>query len=414
MAGRKDRGLGGEDSPRSCLQDRGSHPRTRRLREGQGRFRDCQGAGKGCRHGAASGGSGSPTGGSRNQGKEGRRDARSRRQRGRADRRQSGATGITNEFVGWPSPGSLGWPTSVFDHGRGTPRRGSGDRTRASPGGRCCSARSRRIHAEARSGAASPSGHSLRTGNGARKGSGPSRTAGAAASGVSNQRRQENGKMTKQEFRASRKRKSCSGVASARARHRRARAEGTSPMKGEILFGVTWISSFMAAMSVAPFVWTAAWLRPWMPKRDAEPPHEPHPRELGVPGPLRPGTRGVMHGRYRSVPSMSLIMRDLKRPVAHDAARAALMARLGSDPATRKWAAAQIDGDEMRRLALHVRPGRSDVDVMAAWCAEAAAERAASEAEVAAAMRARTGAANAVAQDGSEGDRGAPAAPRIR
>lgn len=220
--------------------------------------------------------------------------------------------------------------------------------------------------------------------------------------------------MTKQEFRASRKRKSCSGVASARARHRRARAEGTSPMKGEILFGVTWIASFMAAMSVAPFAWKAAWLRPWMPKRDAEPPYEPHPRELGVPAPLRPASRGMVHGRYRSAPSMSVIMRDLKRPSAAGSARDALMARLSGDPITREWAAARLNEDDMRRLALHVRPGRSDVDVVAAWRAEATAERAASEAEVAAAMRATTGAANAVAQDGSEGDGGAPAAPRIR
>lgn len=203
--------------------------------------------------------------------------------------------------------------------------------------------------------------------------------------------------------------RTCSEIATARARHGRTRAaaSGASPLRGEILFGVTWLSSLISSLLTAP-------LRARHPASSPEPTYRPTPQELGVPGPLLRSSRGRLHGRYRISPSMSVIMRDLKRPVARDAARAALMAQLGSDPATREWAAAQIDSDDMWRLALHVRSGRSDVDVVAAWRAEAAAERAASEAEVAAALRARIGAADAVAQDGGEGGDEASTAPRIR
>ena len=102
---------------------------------------------------------------------------------------------------------------------------------------------------------------------------------------------------------------------------------------------------------------------------------------------------------------MSRLMRDLKRPAAHDAARAALLSRIGGDAVTLGWATGLVDGGASWRLALHARPGISDAEVVAAWRADAMADKAAAEAEAAAALRASIAAANA-AEDGVGGEVG--------
>lgn len=175
--------------------------------------------------------------------------------------------------------------------------------------------------------------------------------------------------------------RSCTEIAAARARHARERVRTStaplSPLRGEILFGVTFLASLMASLVTSPFR--------ARPAPDSAPKYQPTLRELGVPGPLRPRPHGRLHGRYRAVPSMSRIMRDLRRPAAHDAARAALLVRIGSDPVTLAWAAALVDSGAEWRLALATRPGIPDAEVVSAWQAEARADKAAAEAEAAAA-----------------------------
>lgn len=187
------------------------------------------------------------------------------------------------------------------------------------------------------------------------------------------------------------KRHSCIAVASARGRHARERVrtgvEPFSALRGEIAFAVSWLTSVMTSLVTAPFR--------ARPAPRPEPAYQPTPRELGVPGLLRHRPGGRLHGRYRAPPSMSRIFRDLKRPAAHDAARAALLARVGSDRDTLAWVAGLIDVGMEWRLALHARSGASDSDVVSAWRAEAKTVKAAAEAAAAAALKARIGAENA-------------------
>lgn len=65
-------------------------------------------------------------------------------------------------------------------------------------------------------------------------------------------------------------------------------------------------------------------------------------------------------------------MADLRRPAARADAAAALAPRI-SDPAVRAWAAERIENEEINRLAIWVRPGRSEEFVLAAWQEEAEA-----------------------------------------
>lgn len=116
----------------------------------------------------------------------------------------------------------------------------------------------------------------------------------------------------------------------------------------------------------------------------------------------RPPRGRLHHGRYRAMPSMSRLMRDLRRPAAHDAARAVLMARVDSDPDTLSWAAGLVDAGSEWRLALYARSGTSDADVVAAWRAEARADKEAAEAE--AALKAKIAAANAVEENETDED----------
>jgi hypothetical protein len=160
------------------------------------------------------------------------------------------------------------------------------------------------------------------------------------------------------------------------------------------MFGVVWLASLMSNLALAPFR--------GRPARNSEPAtYVPTPQELGVPGPLRPGAPNgkLLHGRYRAAPSMSRVLRDLRRPAAHEAARAALLARIGDDSDTLAWAAGLVDGGASWRLALAARPGIPDAEVVAAWRAEAKADKAAAEAEAKAALRATISDANRAEED---------------
>lgn len=185
--------------------------------------------------------------------------------------------------------------------------------------------------------------------------------------------------------------RSCVEIAGSRARHARERARTGvgpfSPLRGEIAFAVFWLTSLMTSLLMAPFR--------ARPAPRPEPVYQPTPQEFGVPGPLRHRPRGSLHGRYCAPPSMSRIFRDLKRPAAHDAARTALMARVGSDTDTLAWVAGLVDAGTEWRLALHARPGRFDAEVVEAWRAEARAERVAAEAEARATLMAKVATANA-------------------
>lgn len=93
--------------------------------------------------------------------------------------------------------------------------------------------------------------------------------------------------------------------------------------------------------------------------------------ERGHPGPFkrRPSSGGA---RYRSRPSMQRLMADLRRPAARADAAAALAQRI-ADPSVRAWAAERIAEDEINRLSIWVRPGRSEQAILAVWQEEAEA-----------------------------------------
>ena len=85
---------------------------------------------------------------------------------------------------------------------------------------------------------------------------------------------------------------------------------------------------------------------------------------------LRPRPSASGTGRYRSRPSFSRLMADLRRPAPREDAAHALLSRI-SDSATRKWAAERIAKDQVNRLSIWVRPGRTETDILTAWRGEA-------------------------------------------
>lgn len=80
--------------------------------------------------------------------------------------------------------------------------------------------------------------------------------------------------------------------------------------------------------------------------------------------------RALSAGRYRSRPSLSRLMTDLRHPAARKDAAAALEARV-ADRVTLEWIRERIAQDDISRLAVWVRPGKSEGTVMAAWRGEA-------------------------------------------
>jgi hypothetical protein len=86
--------------------------------------------------------------------------------------------------------------------------------------------------------------------------------------------------------------------------------------------------------------------------------------------------------RYRSRPSLSHLMGDLRRPAARKDAAAALEACI-ADPVIRAWVAERIAKDEINRLSIWVSVGRSEEAILAAWRGEADAALAEAEANLA-------------------------------
>lgn len=154
----------------------------------------------------------------------------------------------------------------------------------------------------------------------------------------------------------------------ARRRAQQARRRGLNPVLVALAFAWAFLSApFGRALLPTPA------LRP--KGRQASPESWPvTDYERGHPGPFR--RRSSASGnRYRGRPSMQRLMADLRRPAARADAAAALALRI-PDPAVRKWAAERIVKDEINRLSIWARPGRSEEAILAAWQWETEAEEA--------------------------------------
>lgn len=169
------------------------------------------------------------------------------------------------------------------------------------------------------------------------------------------------------------RRRGCYEVATRRAR--RARRRGLNP----VLFWLLFVWAFLAAL-FGPGVLSRRALGADNGSGKASPDDWPvTDYERGHPGPFRRPS-SPSGSRYRVRPSLQRLMADLRRPAARVDAAAALALRI-PDPAVRTWVAERIDKAEINRLAIWVRPGRSEEAVLAAWQYEteaALAEKAAS------------------------------------
>ncbi|EXL08589.1 hypothetical protein BG46_02260 [Brucella anthropi] len=83
----------------------------------------------------------------------------------------------------------------------------------------------------------------------------------------------------------------------------------------------------------------------------------------------------LRRARYIEQPTIKRLMHDLRRPAARDDAMQVLLARI-DDIGLRGWVIEQIREGHINRLAVHVRPGLQDVDVLKSWQAELEAENA--------------------------------------
>lgn len=178
-------------------------------------------------------------------------------------------------------------------------------------------------------------------------------------------------------------RKNCHAIASLRARH--ARRQGRSRTIAMLVF----VWAFLSGPFRLPAVASQLARGPSFPPspsgeggKDDDWPVTDY--ERGVGGHLmqpRPVTASGTE-RYRSRPSLSKLMADLRRAAARKDAAAALEARI-ADPIIREWIAARIAKDEINRLSIWVQPGRAEKTVMAAWRDEADAALAEEQAAVA-------------------------------
>lgn len=188
--------------------------------------------------------------------------------------------------------------------------------------------------------------------------------------------------MTTTERRRRDRRNKCHAIASQRARH--VRRQGRSRTIAMLVFVWAFLSGPFRLTVVAS-----------QPARGPSFPPSPSGRgkddnwpvtdyERGAGGHLmRPRPVAASGtGRYRSRPSLSKLMADLRRPAARKDAAAALEARI-ADPVIREWIAARIAKDEINRLSIWVQPGWTEETVMAAWRGEADAALAEEQAAVA-------------------------------
>lgn len=160
-------------------------------------------------------------------------------------------------------------------------------------------------------------------------------------------------------------RRSC--YAMARQRALRAHREGRH---GLVVFLI-----FVWALLSAPFVPPPVVPLPRpMPARPLSPRMEPAGEmavgfgpDVEVPA-LRPTYAAAR--RYKTRPSLSKLMADLRRGAARNDAAAELLPRI-VDNDTRRWVADHIADNDITALAIHVRPGRPEEVSLAAWQHEA-------------------------------------------
>ena len=174
----------------------------------------------------------------------------------------------------------------------------------------------------------------------------------------------------------------CHALAMQRARM--ARRQGRNRLVALLVFLWALLSAVARSRVDAGYPQTAPSPRP---RTSGTPETEDWPmtdyeRGLGGDVILRPRPPVSQTGRYRSRPSLARLMADLRRPAAREDAALALLARI-PDPVTRTWAVARIAGDQVNRLSIWVRPGRSEADTLAVWRDEADAALADEQAAVA-------------------------------
>lgn len=158
-----------------------------------------------------------------------------------------------------------------------------------------------------------------------------------------------------------RRQKSCGEIAMARARQARRQK------KHPIMIGWVFITALLSLRSTPVML-------PVTPSRsdaDNEWPISDYERGFST-APKQP------RERYSEQPTLKRLMRDLRRPAARDDAVQFLLSRIDA-VALRGWVIEQIREDRINRLAVHVRPGLHDVDVLKSWQAELEAENAATD-----------------------------------
>lgn len=199
-----------------------------------------------------------------------------------------------------------------------------------------------------------------------------------------------------------RKRRGCwrARLAHARQASAAARRANAGRLLAWLLFLLALLSIPVAdfrAAPTAPVVRRKPVAAPPLLQDDGEPDRPATPYELGAPPSLRP--RWSPHaGRYGgSRPTLTRLLRDLRRPAARQEAADVLMARIpAGDAELHDWVQEQLDDGSLTALVMWAQPGLTETDVFACW--KEAARRQAEE-EAAALRETLTG-------DGSDGASG--------
>ncbi|MRN67701.1 hypothetical protein [Brucella sp. 10RB9213] len=155
-----------------------------------------------------------------------------------------------------------------------------------------------------------------------------------------------------------RRKRHCSEIALARARQARRQK------KHPIVIGWVFITALLSIRSPISFPATS-------PRIDANNDWPISDYERGF-----STTPKQPRERYSEQPTLKRLMRDLRRPAAREDAMQFLLTRI-DNVALRGWVIEQIREEHINRLAVHVRPGLYDADVLKSWQAELDAENAA-------------------------------------
>ncbi len=181
--------------------------------------------------------------------------------------------------------------------------------------------------------------------------------------------------------------RTCWNAALAKARRSRskARRNPASAAVADLLFLIVLLASLVADMFGMVFAIPSA------PRRaagaaaheDGSPSRPPNEYELGMPGPWLPSVPRSTD-RYRGRrPTLSRLLRDLRRPSARKDAEAAVLALIPpGETLLRSWVAAQLLRQDYMQLAVWARPHLSIAEILQRW--QDAAFRQADEDEAAA------------------------------